>query len=133
MRTINGVIVDAFTFSYIATALWSSTGDDDEPLNLQYDAEDLHPLALERMAQDCNHFREENAELIAAALAAPPRNQRILTKESIAHDFWLTRNHHGAGFWDGDYPQDLGDKLTEAAHKFPECDLYVGDDGKICI
>ena len=23
--------------------------------------------------------------------------------ERIGHDFWLTRNGHGAGFWDGDW------------------------------
>jgi hypothetical protein len=50
--------------------------------------------------------------------------------EHIAHDFWLTRNHHGAGFWDGDYGK-YGDKLTAIAQTFSEVDLYVGDDGLI--
>ena len=31
-------------------------------------------------------------------------------------DFHLTRNHHGAGFWDGDWKN--GDKLTEIAYGF---------------
>jgi hypothetical protein len=47
------------------------------------------------------------------------------------HDFWLTRNGHGAGFWDGDLSEDVGNALTEAAKKFGECHLYVGDDGQI--
>jgi hypothetical protein len=51
----------------------------------------------------------------------------------VAHDFWLTRNHHGAGFWDGDYPEPLGKQLTELAHSYGECELYVGDDSKIYI
>lgn len=35
-------------------------------------------------------------------------------------DFYLTRNGHGAGFWDGDYPDEIGEKLTEMAHSFGE-------------
>jgi len=55
------------------------------------------------------------------------------TSAQHAHDFWLTRNRHGAGFWDGDYPEELGKKLTEASHAFGECDLYIGDDGKVHV
>ena len=47
------------------------------------------------------------------------------------HDFWLTRNGHGAGFWDGDYDDEVGTELTKIAHTFKELDCYVGDDGKI--
>jgi hypothetical protein len=45
--------------------------------------------------------------------------------------FWLTRNHHGAGFWDGDYPKEIGEALTKLSHEFGETDAYVGDDGKL--
>jgi hypothetical protein len=55
--------------------------------------------------------------------------------ERSGHDFWLTRNRHGAGFWDrwfGDSPQaKLGNLLSDAAHVYGSCDLYVGDDGKV--
>jgi hypothetical protein len=46
------------------------------------------------------------------------------------HDFWLTRNGHGAGFWDGDWPEEVGKRLTEASKKYGEVYLYV-QDGKI--
>jgi hypothetical protein len=46
------------------------------------------------------------------------------------HDFWLTRNHHGCGFWDRGLGE-LGDQLTKASQQFDEIDLYVGDDGKL--
>lgn len=52
-----------------------------------------------------------------------------LSPESVGHDFWLTRNRHGAGFWDGDYAPEVGKRLTDAAHAYGSCDLYVGDDG----
>lgn len=38
--------------------------------------------------------------------------------EHIGHDLWLTRQGHGAGFWDGDYPRELGDELTKVAEMF---------------
>lgn len=46
------------------------------------------------------------------------------------HDFALTRNGHGAGFWDGDWPV-YGDLLTKASESFGEIDPYAGDDGLI--
>ena len=49
----------------------------------------------------------------------------------IAHDFWLTRQGHGAGFWDGVYPDEIGDKLTEISNDFRELYIYVGDDGQL--
>ena len=46
------------------------------------------------------------------------------------HDFALTRNRHGVGFWDGDWPV-YGDLLTKLAHSFGEIELYVSDEGEI--
>ncbi|MDH1266753.1 hypothetical protein N5C81_03870 [Rhizobium pusense] len=47
------------------------------------------------------------------------------------HDFWLTRCDHGAGFWDGDWPEPAASALTEASKEFGNIDLYVGDGGQI--
>ena len=49
--------------------------------------------------------------------------------EVAGHDFWLSRNGHGAGFFDGDWPEN-GDKLQAAAEKYGQVDLQV-DDGVI--
>jgi hypothetical protein len=50
----------------------------------------------------------------------------------IAHNFWLTRNRHGAGFWDGDYG-NIGDALTEVAHSFGERYILVNEEGDLEI
>jgi hypothetical protein len=106
--------------SYIATALWSSTDDDGKYLDQRYSPSDLAPETRARMEDDCAAFLAAHATTVAG-------------REALAgHDFWLTRCHHGAGFWDGDWG-DLGDGLTEASHAFKECDLYVGDDGKLYL
>lgn len=61
-------------------------------------------------------------------------NHKLFTgnEAQAGHDFWLTRNRHGSGYWDidnvyGDHAQTLTDK----AHKAGERTLYYGDDGKI--
>ena len=50
--------------------------------------------------------------------------------KQLGHDLWLTRNRHGAGFWDRGLGE-IGDKLTELAHSYGGVTLYIGDDGKI--
>lgn len=51
------------------------------------------------------------------------------TEQEIGHDFWLTRNHHGTGFWDRGKPG--GEKLTEIAHTFKELNVWVSELGII--
>ena len=52
---------------------------------------------------------------------------------AFGHDFAMTRNGHGAGFWDRDnegLPRVLGEALTRVCDGFGEANLYIGDDGK---
>lgn len=116
---------DDFTKSYLETALWSSTDDDDTPMDSNYTVEDMAPKTLDAVIADCAKFRADNEALIDEAHEASGQ-----TMGHFGHDFWLTRNGHGAGFWDGDY-KDYGDALTAAAKAFGGIDLYVGDDGLI--
>lgn len=115
--------MDKFTEAYIECALWSSTDDKGIPLDEDYYSRDIAEPALKTMQDDCKNFQEQNADLLSQAG----------DDEQNGHDFWLTRNRHGAGFWDRGYKGDLGEKLKEAAHSYGSCDLYVGDDGKIYI
>ena len=108
--------LDDFTRQYLATALWSSTGDDDEPLDKRYGLDRLSHEALDRAERDCKAFYEQNQADIDHA-DSPSRSH-------AGHDLWLTRNGHGAGFWDGDYPKEIGARLTEAAHKYGELHIY---------
>jgi hypothetical protein len=111
--------LDAFTRSYIETALWSSTDEDGLALDNSYDPEDIAPATLAEMVEDCEAFQRDHADDIGDRA------------EQAGHDFWLTRNRHGAGFWDGDWPHPAGDRLAGAAHVHGSIDLYVGDDGMI--
>jgi len=107
---------------YLETALWSSTGDNSEPLDKNHNIEDIAKESIEKASKDCDLFIEKAGSLLDG-----------LDLEDIGHDFWLTRNHHGAGFWDGDYDEEIGKKLTDISHSFGGCDMYVGDDGNIYL
>jgi len=102
-----------------------------EPIDSNYSERDLAPATLAKMSADCEAFQAQAGEIISAAIetgavkCGPDFNER----ERAAHDFWLTRNGHGAGFWDGDWPEPMAAQLTEIAHSFGACDLYAGDDG----
>ena len=109
---------DSFTWGYIDCALWSSLDDAGVPLDTNCGATDLAPETLESMKADCAAFKEQYWEFICGDLSG------------AGHDCWLTRNHHGCGFWDGDWPE-AGDRLTEGCEAYPEVTLYVGDDGLI--
>jgi hypothetical protein len=52
--------------------------------------------------------------------------------DKIGHNIWLSRNGHGAGFFDDYYGSDeTENKLTKAAQSLREVDLYVNDSGKL--
>lgn len=117
--------MDTFTRQYIETALWSSNDNADdsggEPLDANYSISDIDPATLKRMIQDCADFQKDFGDLI---------DDDGGDYSQAGHDFWLTRNGHGAGFWDGDWEKH-GDELTEASKDFGEYYLHVGDDGVI--
>lgn len=108
---------------YLTTALWSSSDENGEPLDKQYDILDISERTIRQSAIDIRAFL-----VLCEKQEIAWEQEGDLNK--LMHDFWLTRNRYGAGFWDGDYLV-WGEKLTEIAHMFPEVGLYVGDDDKI--
>jgi len=117
--------LDKFTQAYIEALYFTDTGIDYE---IPQDAK-LSPEAMEQIKADCTKFQELAGELI---LNGCTRNNEYTDWEMAGHDFWLTRNLHGAGFWDGDWPE-VGDKLTAISEQFGELWAYLGDDGLIYL
>lgn len=109
--------IDAMVNGYLACALWSSIDGEGEPLDNQYVS--VHPKTLADMREDCESFATANAADLLG-----------MDHEQAGHDLWLTRNHHGAGFWDRGLG-DRGQRLTDAAHAYGSVDLYIDDDGEV--
>jgi len=97
-----------FVDAYLAAALWASAAKDEEQLDAKYTIEDFTQEAVDRAVQDANDFIRDNRLLL---------NQASSNKAQHGHDFFLTRNLHGTGFWDRGYGQ-VGDRLAHAARAF---------------
>ena len=117
--------MNKITLAYLVAALWSSTQDDDSPFDDDYGVEDFSPESIEAAEKDISDF-------LGLLDAENILWEEFLGEEQFGHDFWLTRNGHGAGFWDRGLG-NLGEKLTEWAHSYGSSDVYLGDDGKVYL
>ena len=122
----------AFTDAYVEAALWSSNDESDEqggePLDANYGPGDIAPATKRAMERDCASFFEKYGRLIEDDES--PAIDKHGRWSLAGYDFWLTRNGHGAGFGDGNFPKH-DDELYEAAKEYGYFELYVGDDGVI--
>ncbi|RUP37982.1 MAG: hypothetical protein EKK63_13835 [Acinetobacter sp.] len=118
--------MDAFTKAYITAMFFTELGED----NLK-DAglPEISTELMEKIEKDCAEFQAKAGELISDEFC---HYKECPTIDYAGHDFWLTRNHHGCGFWEKhDWAEPASTKLTELAHSFGQMDVYLGDDGKI--
>lgn len=114
--------------AYLDCALWSSTDESTEsggePLDRNYSISDFTARARREAMRDIRTFLRLTAEIDSSAWS----------DEQLGHDFWLTRNGHGAGFWERDFaPDAIGRALTQHTKSFGECYLYVTPRGKIAV
>lgn len=106
--------LDEFTTGYLETAEWLIDEEVDRSK-----IRGFTKAAINDARVVCEDFQKANA-------AELERYQEVTGRDmsSAGMDFWLTRNHHGAGFWDrGDDP--VLESLTDAAHAYGECDVSV--------
>lgn len=107
--------LDLFTRAYIEAMFFADT-----PEGEHWQVSDLSAEAWQRIAADCAAFQASDAF-----------RAQWFDAEHAGHDFWLTRQGHGAGFWDGGWPAAHATALTAAAKSFGECWPYRGDDGRL--
>lgn len=115
-----------FVDAYLEAALWaSSVGDNESHLDDQgYAIHDFTQKAINEAVEQSNAFILANMRDLTVG------GQGRLSRQQHGHDFWLSRNGHGAGFLDRGYG-DAGKRLQKAAKTYGELSAYVGDDGKI--
>jgi hypothetical protein len=125
-------VLNSFERSYGETM--SSTDDNGTNFDSgEYSDTEFADEAIAKIKSDCAKFETLGVAAFNSFNDSSDDYPINPSQFHVAHDFWLTRNHHGAGFWDGDYPEPLATKLTELAHSFGEQNLYVGDDGKFYL
>lgn len=118
-----------FVQAFIVTLLWSSGEEYDDK-----DASDLSPEALRAVEVDCQDFlkRVEDRFMDCDWDHVPGRRSERCEWSQLAHDYCLTRNDAGAGFWDGDWDATgIAEFLNEQAKWSGRMTPYTGDDGQI--
>jgi len=125
-----------FTHAYIVAMLWSTNDESDEsggePLDANYNIEDIAPEALASIERDCSAFYDAHVDTWTDQHKYGSSDGST-ESELAGHDFWLTRAGHGAGFWDGDWSEPAATKLTDACKAYSDQSPYVGDDDKIYL
>jgi hypothetical protein len=121
MENLTQQAIDNFVRSYIATAIWVTfdSGAKAEATKQAYKVAEADCIKFIQAIYA--EFTPSEAEAIVC------QNGSDLT--SLAgHDFFLTRNGHGAGFWDKDIYNTLaengGDRLTKLANQAGEAYCY---------
>jgi hypothetical protein len=117
--------LDAFTQAYIEAVFWTECNSDNPELADATFA-DLDAASLGAIVTDCENFQTNNAATLHKAYSVDGYNAT-----RAGHDYWLTRNGHGAGFWDRDLGR-VGDTLSDAC-RHREAYVYRGDDGKVYV
>ena len=109
----NQILID-----YLNATLWTEVDRHEIALDLNYDVEDIDHDTVIKLANEIERFIREAMPYIFD-----------IPVEMIGHDICLSRNGHGAGFFDRGYKH--GDELQAIAEKMGESNVYVGDDRRI--
>ena len=101
--------------SYLETLLW--TNEDMDELTIY----DVDEKLREQSVKDIDSF----INIIELTKGAVEETNNY-SDSAFGHNFLLSRNGHGAGFFD-----DYNDILQDICRKFGSIDAYIGDDNKI--
>ena len=109
---------------YLIAALWSSTDDDGEQFENMFFPDAIDESSRNQATEDCKSFIELAGTLLAN-----------WSPEQVGLDFWLSRNGHGAGFFDRTH---IADKetckaLQKIARTFKELNVYTNDNVTVGI
>jgi hypothetical protein len=115
--------IDSVLRAYLACAVWTALDEDGNPAPA--DAE-IQPEDEAVARAVCLQFVADAGSLLFTAepWASDP--------EQVGHDLWLTRNHHGAGFWDRG-AGEAGEALTVVAHAVGEQDVTYEDGALVWL
>lgn len=116
-------IFDDFLSGYLRAAIFTGSHypdpenwDDSWPMDSVYSVDDIPREIRRELESDCRDFLNSCAFMVAG------------NPERAGMDFHFTRNGHGAGFWDGDWPE-FGDELTARSRPHGTAEIYSDPTG----
>ena len=130
--------LDNFVHSFLQTLLWSTSDNMEGNLDDKYDIEDFGAGAFVWIRKDCSEFLKlcETEGYTFTTYLNWYGNEQWSQLEQAAHDYCLTRNGEGTGFWDREaetYPDMDLDRLSELARSRGGVTAYLEDDGRIYV
>ena len=113
---------EAFRDGYIDAMVWANVCPAKDGIETEADGSELSDQAVKILTDQADDFLDETTV---------PLIERACEVEGYdyghaGHDFALTRNHHGAGFWDRGLPDTVGEDLTEIAHGYGDAYIFAG-------
>lgn len=99
--------LDTFTQAYVECLTWLQS--ETEFYNISRDD-------MNKIESDCAHFIKRAAKYLKGLDAA-----------QCGHDFYLTRNGHGSGFWDRGYDEKISVMLCKISKDLGECYIGMGE------
>jgi len=125
--------------SYLECAIWTEEERMQEDEVSEYgelgDDSEIRDIVTDSMDLNIHNFSDDSKiqaySDIQQFLTLIGDTANIMTEEQLGHDLWLTRNGHGAGFWDRGYDEADVDVLNKACEQLGQTDLYIDDNGVI--
>lgn len=120
--------------SALSALLWSST-DTVEGEEMPLDLFDPSSSLVDRISEEWEMFKDA-----LVALGFEPENERLEMIDPsqgnywdyVAHDWIMTRNRHGVGFWDGGWREDWVTRLCAMCDDMGEIEIYYNsEDGLV--
>lgn len=96
---------------------------------------ELSQEALEKIVGMCRQFFIDNEEdILSDEIECDYRYWGNNKAARTGHEFYMQVVGHGGGFWDGRYPQQIGNRLSDACGPYAySIEPYVGDDGLVYV
>lgn len=106
--------LDEFTRAYLDALVFTDCGPDDPT---PFNEDSLSQEMVNQAIEECAAFQKQFAADIAEYGAS-----------QAGHDFWMTRNGHGVGFWEYDHATpEICDRLDAGARAAGRREIYDND------
>lgn len=113
--------------AYLEAVAFTEFGDSEQPPA----GSEFANEAIFEAFEVCSEFLKDKLDLLEQAA-----ENHDYSYAQAGHDLWLTRNGHGAGFWDRGLDtvvndKELGDWLTIGAEALGSRSVYLNDDDNL--
>ncbi len=123
VSTLSDEALSAIILGYCTCIEWAPSDEGENEELLSYDVERTAPRHVLEFIGRC---AVAGVDYVAAIESIG------YSRERLGHDFWLSRNGHGAGFFDRDeLPKALRDALQCVAEACGAAETYIDDDGAL--